>query len=419
MSRIAFNGNALGTGTVTIASPNTNSDRTVTLPDATGTLITNSGTEAISAASLTVSGASTTGSLAVNSNNISAVNSLGFRNRIINGNMVIDQRRSGGGLTPAANGDCLVDRFIFSASQASRFFGGQNYNSVTPPTGFTNYAGVQCSTAQSLASGDFFGVLQRIEGLNTADLAWGSASASAVTLSFRVYSSLTGTFGGSVQNSASNRSYPFSYSVSSANTWTTITVTIPGDTSGTWLTTNGTGIQVFFGLGVGSTYSGTVNSWAGSSLLAPTGAVSVVGTQFATFYVTGVQLEAGSVATPFERRDYGRELMMCQRYYQKSYNTDVAPGANTTTGAKTSRVYNTDAFLPQMETRLLVSMRASPTVTWYTTAGTSGSINVGGGTNTINTQYDTAMNSTGWFYVNGSVASGNQITGHFVASVEL
>ena len=274
----------------------------------------------------------------------------GFRNRIINGDMRIDQRRAGAALTPAANGDFLVDRFVFSATQASRFFGGQNYNSVTPPAGFTNYAGVQCSTSQSLAASDFFGIIQRIEGFNTADLAWGSASASAVTLSFRVYSSLTGTFGGSVQNSGSTRSYPFSYSIPTANTWTTIAVTIPGDTSGTWLTNNGQGIQVFFGLGVGSTFSGTAGSWAGSSLLSATGAVSVVGTAFATFYITGVQLEAGSVATPFERRDYGRELIMCQRYYQGQRCT-----------------FQSTAILAFTRP---VAMRAAPTVSWSGTVGT-------------------------------------------------
>jgi len=349
--------------------------------------------------------------------------SMGFRNRILNGDCRIDQRNAGASVTPVS-GQYLIDRYVTYRTQNSKFTAQQNAGSVTLPQGFSNYLGITSSSAYSLLSTDFFVLGQHIEAFNYADLGWGTANAQTVTLSFWVRSSLTGTFGGSLINGSDNYSYLYSYTINAANTWEYKTVTIAGPTSGTWAgSTNGIGITLFFSLGTNSNRSAAAGSWISAggsgSYLSATGATSVVGTNGATFYITGVQLEAGSVATPFERRDYGRELMMCQRYYQKSYNTDVAPGTNTTTGAKTSRVYNTDTFLPQMETRLLVSMRASPTVTWYTTAGTSGSINVGGGTNTINTQYDTAMNSTGWFYVNGSVASGNQITGHFVASVEL
>jgi hypothetical protein len=176
---------------------------------------------------------------------------------------------------------------------------------------------VTSSSAYSVGSGDFFTIGQRIEGLNVADLGWGTANASAVTLSFKVYSSLTGTFGGALTNSAINRSYPFTYTISSANTWTTISVTIAGDTSGTWLTTNGIGLRIYFGLGAGSTYSGTAGSWSGSTYLSATGATSVVGTNGATFYITGVQLEKGSTATSFDYRPYGTELQLCQRYYQQ------------------------------------------------------------------------------------------------------
>jgi hypothetical protein len=304
--------------------------------------------------------------LSVNSNNISAVNSLGFRNRIINGDMRIDQRRAGGGLSPAVSGDFLVDRFIFSGSQASKFFGGQNYNSAAPPAGFTNYTGVQCSTAYTVGAADNFRIIQRIEGFNVSDLAWGSANAQPVTLSFRVYSSLTGTFGGALTNSASNRSYPFSYTVSVANTWTTISVTIAGDQSGTWLTNNGIGLEVNFGLGVGSTFSGTAGAWVGSNLLSTTGAVSVVGTQFATFYITGVQLEAGSVASPFERRDYGRELIMCQRYYQRNPQANVPFGTNPELPLY-ERFFSqaTGSYTMTIGASFPVQMRSAPTMSLY------------------------------------------------------
>jgi hypothetical protein len=245
----------------------------------------------------------------------------GFKNRIINGAMVIDQRNAGASVT--ANNDVFgVDRFKFVASQSSKLTVQQNAGSVTPPTGFSNYLGYTSSSAYSVLSSDFFFITQNIEGFNTADLAWGTANAATVTLSFRVYSSLTGTFGGALRNSASNRSYPFSYTISSANTWTTISVTIAGDTSGTWIgATNGIGLQLALSLGMGSTYNGTAGAWASANYASVTGATSVVGTNGATFYITGVQLEKGSTATSFDYRDYGRELIMCQRYFQLVYPT--------------------------------------------------------------------------------------------------
>jgi hypothetical protein len=244
--------------------------------------------------------------------------SLGFRNRIINGDMRIDQRNAGASVTPSATATFtyLVDRFAYNGNLASKFTLGRNLNSVTLPTGFQNYLGAQVASAVTIGSTDYFYLAHRIEGFNVADLGWGTAAASAVTLTFKVYSSLTGTFGGSLRNDNLTRSYPFSFTVSSANTWTDVSITVAGDTSGTWLKTNGTGIEVAWSLGIGSTYSGTAGVWAGTNYASVTGATSVVGTNGATFYITGVQLEAGSVATPFERRPYGTELQLCQRYFQ-------------------------------------------------------------------------------------------------------
>ena len=243
------------------------------------------------------------------------------RNRIINGDMRIDQRNAGASVTPASSGYLLIDRWQGQYSQASKLTFQQNKGSITPPAGFTNYLGISTAAAVSVSASDYFSLIQTIEGFNVADLGWGTANAQAVTLSFRVYSSLTGTFGGSIYNSLFNRSYPFTYSVASANTWTTVTVNIAGDTSGTWVTNNGIGLGVCFGLGVGSNFSGTAGAWAGAGLFSATGATSVVGTSGATFYLTGVQLEAGSVATPFEHRQYGQELALCQRYFEKAAGT--------------------------------------------------------------------------------------------------
>jgi hypothetical protein len=239
--------------------------------------------------------------------------SVNMKNRIINGAMTIDQRNAGASVTPT-NGQYTLDRFVAIHTQASKFSVQQDAGAITPPAGFTDYLGVTSLSAYSIVSGDAFGIRQPIEGYNIADLGWGTANAKTVTLSFWVRSSLTGTFGGSVTNSVPNRSYPFSYTISAANTWEYKTITIAGDTSGTWLTTNNVGIYLNISIGTGSTFSGTAGSWAGVQYISATGATSVVGTNGATFYITGVQLEVGSTATSFDYRPYGTELALCQRY---------------------------------------------------------------------------------------------------------
>jgi len=279
-------------------------------------------------------------------------NSMGNRNRIINGNMVIDQRNAGASVTPT-NGSYTVDRWAAVLTQASKFTAQQNAGSVTPPAGFINYLGITSSSAYSVLTGDAFGVYQWIEGFNCADLAWGTASAQSVTLSFWVRSSLTGTFGGSLINSAANRSYVFSYTISAANTWEQKTVNIAGDTSGTWLTTNGAGIMVRYGLGSGSTFTGTAGSWGAGNLVQPTSSVSVVGTNGATWYITGVQLEAGTTASAFERIDYGRQLIQCQRYYQNLGGQTLTGFAESTTGLAVA-VF----FYAQMRTGPTCSIRS-------------------------------------------------------------
>jgi hypothetical protein len=279
-----------------------------------------------------------------------------FKNRIINGDMRIDQRNAGASGTATAY---TVDRFAYQGLQTNKITWGQNLGGANfSSSGFPNYLGATSSSAYTVLTGDLFRFYQQIEGLNIADLAWGTASAAAVTLSFRVYSSLTGTFGGALTNSAGNRSYPFTYSIPVANTLTTISVTIPGDTTGTWLTTNGIGITVSFSLGAGSTYSGTAGAWAAGNFTSATGATSVVGTNGATFYITGVQLEKGVTATSFDYRPYTTELQLCQRYYTKEtgYNCKIGSryGAN--------QVYL--SYFTPVEMRSTPSV-ASSNVYWY------------------------------------------------------
>jgi len=275
-------------------------------------------------------------------------------NRIINGDMRIDQRNAGAAVT--ASGSYPVDRFSVFNSTDGAF---SSSRSTTAPTGFTNSLYFTTTTADaSLAATQFSSALQRIEGFNIADLGWGTANAKTVTLSFWTRSSLTGTFGGSLRNSDTNRSYPFTYTISSANTWEYKTVTIPGDTTGTWLTDNGLGVSVTFGLGVGSTYSGTAGAWAAANYLSATGATSVIGTLNATWYITGVQLEVGSVATPFERRPYGTELALCQRYYiMDTYTVSGGAQRRFISGG----LYSTTQW--EGVYSFPVEMRAAPTLT--------------------------------------------------------
>jgi len=276
-----------------------------------------------------------------------------LKNKLINGAMMIDQRANGASTTVTSANYYSCDRWYTDMSQASKYSVQQNAGGVTPPAGFTNYLGITSLASTTVGASDYFNIYQGIEGFNTADLDFGKSTAKTVTLSFWIRSSLTGTFGGSLKNNANNRSYPFSYTISSANTWTQISITIAGDTTGTWIgATNGLGIGLNLSLGCGSTYSGTAGAWAGANYIQPTGATSVVGTNGATFYITGVQLEIGTSATPFERRLYNQELANCQRYYENI-------GSDFSGNTEGSTLYT-------FQIQLLQTMRVAPTCTLRT-----------------------------------------------------
>ena len=296
------------------------------------------------------------------SGSINAINTFGFKNRIINGAMMIDQRNAGASVTPTTSNTYCIDRWTNYISQASKYSVQQNAGSVTPPAGFSKYLGVTSLSAYSILSTDYFLLIQNIEGYNIADLGWGTANAKTVTLSFQVYSSLTGTFGGSLKGASGTvYSYPFTYSIPTANTWTTISITIAGPTAGTWTSDNTTGIQVCLGLGAGSSFSGTAGAWVNNgNAYSATGATSVVGTNGATFYITGVQLEKGSTATSFDYRPYGTELNLCQRYcYTLGGAFNGSPSWNQyCTGALTSSTQ----FSGTMQ--IPVTMRASPSFSY-------------------------------------------------------
>jgi hypothetical protein len=235
----------------------------------------------------------------------------GFRNRIINGDMRIDQRNNGASVNITASGAYTVDRFQVSA--ATTTFTVQR--STTAPAGFVNSLQVTNGTGTPPSAGQFNGFIQPIEGNNVADLGWGTSNAQSITLSFWVRASVTGTYAGRLAAASDARTYVFTYTINATNTWEYKTITVPGDTTGTWLTNNSVGIQVLWDLGSGSNFNGTAGVWGTSNFTRTSGSVNWTSNSSATFNITGVQLEAGTVATPFERRDYGRELIMCQRYY--------------------------------------------------------------------------------------------------------
>jgi len=296
----------------------------------------------------------------------------GFKNRIINGDMRIAQRGTASISVDNGSWQRPVDKIesYFSAT-GSKFTAQQNAGAVTPPVGFTNYVGITSTSAYTVGAGEWSSVRHLIEGFNVADLMWGTANAQPITLSFWVRSSLTGTHGGAIYNGDGSRSYPFTYTINAANTWEYETITIPGDTSGTWNSTNGPSITPSFSMGTGATLSGPAGAWAGTFYASATGAVSVVGTNGATWYMTGLQLEKGSTATAFEYRDFGRELILCQRYYEKSYDYGTAPGtSNVLQQAIGLGIYtNTPAAYNRFgHVYFKVAKRAGPTVTLYAPA---------------------------------------------------
>ena len=338
----------------------------ITTADNTGILNLQSGGTTVATVSST--GLAVTGAITTNG----AIGSpYTMKNRIINGNMAIDQRNAGASITPTAdNTNFVVDRFKLRLSNASKYSAQQL--SSSPPVGFSNYIGITSLAATSVTGSDYYAIEQWLEGFNTADFNWGTANGQTVTLSFWAYSSLTGTFGGNVRNGASTVCYPFSYTIGSANTWTKISVTISAPpTSASWVgATNAGSIIVGFSLGSGPTYQGTANTWASSTLTAPTGATNVVSTNGATLYITGVQLEVGTQATSFEWRPYSQELLNCERYFEiKDYSTSVGRVAICYNGSGTSN--------PVQYMEFAVTKRAAPIVSWTANGGGRYVSNVG------------------------------------------
>ena len=324
---------------------------------------------------------------------------FGFKNRIINGAMMIDQRNAGASVTLSSTTQYPTDRFGANKDTSSATCTSQR--SSTAPSNYINSLLWTTSTGASPASGDDNVLKQFIEGLNVADLGWGTSTAQSVTLSFWVRSSQTGTFGVSFANSAADRCYVASYIINSANTWEQKTITIAGDTSGTWLTTNGIGIRLYWDMGSGSSRSiSASSSWGSTFATGLTGGVKIVGTTGATFYITGVQLEKGSTATSFDYRPYGTELALCQRYYEKISNT--SNNAFCSGMATQSTVFR--AFLGfQVEKRTAPSVSYSSTSTFLlqgnnTNYAVTATGTVAFGTKGVYTQFGATGMTQGYAY---------------------
>jgi hypothetical protein len=235
-------------------------------------------------------------------------------------------------------------------------------------------------------------------------------------LSFWVRSSVTGAYSVALHNSAADRSYVTTYTINSANTWEQKTATIAGDTSGTWLTTNGVGITAYFALGMGSTYGGaTAGVWNASLKLAATGQTQWVSTSAATFYITGVQLEKGSTATSFDYRPYGTELALCQRYFSKSYDITTVAGTATYNGSVFT--ISQQANRPFISQTFKTTMRAAPTIVVYNpSTGATGTSDYGGSAVTMNVDMIGMNAFSAWASGSPGTHGGSY---HFLATAEL
>jgi hypothetical protein len=276
-------------------------------------------------------------------------------NRICNGDMRIDQRNNGASGTAVSG--YMIDRWKSSFSQTGKLTYGRNLNSIGGPAGFPYYLGFQSSSAYTPVGNDNFSILQGLEADTIGDFGWGVAGGTPVTLSFWARSSLTGQFGGAFLNLTGTSFYPFAYSLPTANTWTKISLTVPGDVLDVW-TMTGTAFSMMLSFDLGAAnFRHPANAWTTSPSYGATGSVNVVATNGATFYVTGVKLEIGTVATPYNRQSLAKSMADCQRYYS---STVAVFNANTTL----SGAYQAVGSLP-------VTMRATPTLTGVTT-GTAG-----------------------------------------------
>lgn len=352
--------------------------------------------------------------------------SIGGRNRIVNGDMRIDQANAGAAVSVnAAATFRSVDKFSgFGAGSAGAY--SLQQLSATPPNGFTNYLRSTVTTADAApAAGSGYSLSTVIEGTYCQDLQFGiAANTQSVALGFWVRSSLTGSFSGSLRNSGGTRSYAFSFTIAAANTWQFISVVIPSDTTGTWNTNTSGGITVSFDLGAGTSVRTAANTWTAGSFVGVTGAASLLATLSATFDITGVQLEPGTVATPFEQRPFGDMLRLCQREYEKSFLIATAPVTNvgSNTGEQQFAAGIAAAASDIAYTEFQVNKRAAPTITYFNPNAANAQVR--DQTATADATATAATNNTERGFLTtctGNIATvvGNKLAFHYTADARL
>jgi uncharacterized membrane protein YjjB (DUF3815 family) len=285
---------------------------------------------------------------------IGSQTALSNRNIVINGAMQVAQR---GTSAVTTSGSFAVDRWI-SSSNASDF-SAQQSTTVPSGEGFKYSYTVSPSSTKTPGSGTYFAVSHRVEGNNIYMLNWGTSAAKKATLSFWVRSSKTGTYSIGTKNAGATRAIVNEYTISSADTWEYKTITIPGVTDGSWPIDNTRGLTLDFWLAGNNAATSTIGSWLSANANMSANQVNFFDSTSNNFYLTGVQLEVGEQATPFEHRSYGDELQKCRRYYEQ-YDADsgrwiAAGGYEGTTDAEFSFLFN-------------VQKRAAPTVSFTGTS---------------------------------------------------
>ena len=349
-------------------------------------------------------------------------------NRIINAAMAIDQVNEGAAYSvPATNSPIYsLDQWI-AACESSTATGITTQRVSDAPAGFSNSLKVTVGTgASSVGATDFLLLSQRIEANNLSDLNYGTSNAAPVSISFWVKSSVTGTFAVALQNApAYGRSLVQKFTVTTAGVWQLITLPlIPGDQAGTWNNSGvNAGLEVFIGIAAGSTYqTSSLNAWAGTTAFGSTSQTNgVLTTTSATFQITGVMLNPGPFCLPFETRSVQQDLALCQRYYEKTFNTGVAVAQNA--GIGTGEIFilsnNTSAavnyFLWQFATR----KRTAATAVTYNPAAANANWR---DTTTSADKTAAALTPTEWcagFYVNATTALSDNLRIHITANARL